>query len=76
MKRIVHGRVRINYLPLAHFSDIYTLSETPNTIENILKYTPDVTKNKKAARFLQVCPDRRNPYRFMDARSYKLKLAT
>jgi len=67
MKRIVHARLKINYLSPAHFSDIYTLTETPNTIENILKYTPDVTENKKAARFLQVCPDRRNPNRFVDA---------
>ena len=44
-------------------------SRVPNTIENIFKfkYTPDVTENKKAAHFVQVCPDCRNPNRFTDA---------
>ena len=54
MKRIVHARLKINYLSPAHFSDIYTLTETPNTIENIFKYTLDVTENKKAAHFIQL----------------------
>ena len=67
MKRIVHARLKMYYLSPAHFSDIHTLTETPNTIENIFKYTPDVTENKKAAHFIQVCPDCRNPIRFIDA---------
>ena len=67
MKRIVHVRLKMYYLSPAHFSDIYTLTETPNTIENIFKYTPDVTENKKAAHFIQVYLDCRNPIRFIDA---------
>ena len=67
MKRIIHARLKMNYLSPAYYSDTYTLTETPNTIENIFKYTPDVTENKKAARFLQACTDCRNPSRFNDA---------
>ena len=59
----------MNYLSPAYYSDTYTLTETPNTIENIFKYTPDVTENKKAARCtcLRECTDCRDPSRFTDA---------
>ena len=57
----------MNYLSPASYSDTYALTETPNTIENIFKYIQDMTENKKAARFLQVCTDGRNPSRFTDA---------
>ena len=39
MKRIIHARLKMNYLSPAYYSDTYTLIETPNTIENIFKYT-------------------------------------
>ena len=67
MMRIIHARLKIHYLSSAYYSNTYTLTETPNTIENIFKYTPDVTENKKAAGFRQVCTDCRNPSRFTDA---------
>ena len=67
MKRIIRARLKTNYLSPAYYSDIYTLTKTPNTIENIFKYNPDVIENKKSARFLQVCTDCRNPSRFTDA---------
>jgi hypothetical protein len=54
MKRIIRARLKTNYLSPAFYSDTYTLTKTPKTIENIFKYTPDVTENKKAVRFLQV----------------------
>ena len=66
MKRVIHVRLKMNYLSPAYYSDTYTLTETLNTIENVFKYTPDVTENKKAVRFLQVCTDCRNPRRFSD----------
>ena len=43
-----------DYLSRVYYSDTCTLTETPNTIENIFRYTPDVTENNKASRFLQV----------------------
>ena len=39
--------------------------------QNIFQYTPDVTENKKAARFLQVCPDSCNPNWFIDTHTNK-----
>ena len=56
MKRIVHARLKINYLSPAYYSDTYTLTETLNTIENILKYTLDVTENKKQRVFSKYAP--------------------
>ena len=67
MKRIIRAPLKMNYLSPAYYSDTYTLTKTPNTIENIFKYTPDVTENKKSAGFLQVCTDCRNPSGFTDA---------
>ena len=49
MKRIIRARLKTNYLSPAFYSDTYTLTKTPKTIENIFKYTPDVTENKKSA---------------------------
>ena len=43
-----------DYLSRVYYSDTCTLTETPNTIENIFRYTRDVTENNKASRFLQV----------------------
>ena len=49
MKRIIRARLKTSYLSPAFYSDTYTLTKTPKTIENIFKYTPDVTENKKSA---------------------------
>jgi len=58
-----------DYLSRVYYSDTCTLTETPNTIENIFRYTRDVTENNKASRFLQVWSDCRNACRFIDAHS-------
>ena len=44
----------MTYLSPAYYSNMYSLTETVNTIENIHKYILDVTENKKEGRFLLI----------------------
>ena len=40
----------MRYLSSAYYSNMHTLSETGNTIENLLKYAPDISWNNKGGR--------------------------
>ena len=49
-KQIDHTLLKMRYLSSAHYSYMYTLSETGNTIKNLLKYAPYISWNNKGGR--------------------------
>ena len=49
-KQTDHGLLKMRHLSSAYYSNMYTLSETGNTIENLLKYNPYISWNNKGGR--------------------------